>query len=415
MGFSSVDDFVSEISGGKFWRADWLKNVGGIGTVVAGRWYDLSQLPYNGTAPNFVHGNMVYNWDFLAGSAGWTLSGGLTWTAGTNLITKSGGSAETLTQNTACVNGVSYSVVYTLAGYTGSGNVQVSLGGTNGTARTANGTYRETIVCGATANAPLTITIASTVSACTIDLVAVTRDLGFTPYTDAGTVSGKDANLVWHGGNVSTDTKHIVNIGAWTNLAASAPATLTLVDLLGCYPRIATNSSSLQTLNNTLSLPRYTDGKGVRAFMTLNTANGANAQNTTMLYTNTASVSGRGLGVTVSNTASAITSHIFHSGAAAGNTGPFLPLAGGDQGILSVQSVQFSAASASAGFVDLVLCKPLVSIPLTAAFYTNERDCMNQIPSLPKVEDGACLGLIVGAGAVMAASVYCGYIDFAWG
>jgi hypothetical protein len=221
--------------------------------------------------------------------------------------------------------------------------------------------------------------------------------------------------MIYHGGDVSTDTKHIVNMGAWTNLAASAPASLLLVDMLGVYPRLLTNSSSLQTLNNTLILPRYTDGKGVRAFLVLNAANGANAQNTAMLYTNTGDVSGRALGTVVSNTASAIVSHILHSGVAAGNTGPFLPLAGGDLGIKSVQSVQFSAASASAGFVDLVLCKPLAMLPLTAAFYTNERDFLNQIPSLPKVVDGACLSLLIGSGAVMAASVYQGYVDFAWG
>lgn len=414
MGFSGIDDFVSEVSGGKFLRADFMKNTGGIGTVVAGRWYDLSQLPYTGTTPNYIHGNMVYNADFLAGSAGWTLgSANWAWTAGTHLLTRTANAdASTVTQNTACVNGVSYSVVFTLT--RSAGSITVSLGGTNGTARSSSATFRETIVCGATANAPLTFTPDATFAG-TLDVVAVTRDLGFTPYTDAGTVTGKDLNLIYHGGNVSSDTKHIVNMGAWTNLAASAPATLYLVDLLGCYPRIATNSSSVQSLNNTLTLPRYTSGAGVRAFMSLNTANGANAQNSTISYTNTAPTSGRGLGTTVSNTASAITSHIFHSGAATGNTGPFLPLAGGDLGVKSVESVQFSAASASAGFVDLVLCKPLAAIPLTAAFYTNERDFLNQIPSLPKVEDGACLGLMVGCGAVMAASVYMGYIDFAWG
>jgi hypothetical protein len=413
MGFDSIDNMISEVSGGKFWRADFMKNVGGVGTVVAGRWYDLSQLPLTSSVWNFVHGNYVRNHDFLSGSAFWTLgSANWAWTPATHLLTRTANAdCSTVSQNTACVNGTSYSVVFTLT--RSAGSITVSLGGTAGTARSTSATFRETIACGATANAPLVFTPDATFAG-TLDVVAVTRDLAFTPYDEDNTYSGGDANLVWHGGDVSTETKHIMNMGAWTNLAASAPATLLLVDMLGCYPRIPTNSSALQTLNNTLTLPRYTDGKNVMAFLQLNTANGTTAQNTTMLYTNTADVSGRGLGTTVANTVSAIVGHIFHSGAAAYNTGPFLPMTGGDQGVKSVQSVQFSAASASAGFVDLVLCKVLAEIPLTAAFYTNERDFLNQLPSLPRVYDGACLSLIVGCGAVMAASVYQGYIDFAW-
>ena len=414
MGFSSIDDLISEMSSGKFQRLDFMKNVSGIGTVVAGRSYDSSQLPITGTAVNFAHGNYIYNYDFLAGTAGWTLgSANWAWTAATHLLTRTANAdVSTVSQNTACQTGTSYSVVYTMT--RSAGGLTVSLGGTNGTQRTAAGTYRETISCGATAGAPLTFTPDASFAG-TIDIIAVTRDLAFTPYTEAGTVSGKDLGLGYHGGDVSTDTKHIVNIGAWTNLAASAPATLTLVDMLGVYPRIATNSGSLQTLNNDLTLPRYTNGVGVRGYLVLNASNGANAQNTTIQYTNSDDVGSRSLGTVVSNTASAIVSHIYHSGVAAGNSGPFLPLAGGDKGIKSVQSVTLSAASASAGFVDLVLVKPLCTIPLTAAFYTNERDLLNQLPSLPRVYDGACLNFIISSGAVMAASVYQGYIDFAWG
>jgi hypothetical protein len=407
MGFSSIDDFLAEQTSGKNWRADFMKIFTG-GTVVAGRWYDLT---YFGGAPaQYIHGNYVRNADFLAGAMGWTASAGFAWTAATHLMTKSGGNAETLTQNTSCVNGTAYSVVYTLGSYAGSGNVSVSLGGTAGTNRTSNGTYRETITCGATANAPLVITVAGTVSAATIDVVAITRDLAFTPYSDT-----IDCGL-WHGGNVSTDTKHLVNVGAWTNAATGAPSVLMLVDMLGCYPRIATNSSSLQTLNNTLTLPRYTAGAGVRAFFSLEVSNGANAQNFAMTYTNSSSVGSRSLGATVANTASAIQSHISHSGVAAGNYGPFLPLMAPDAGVKSVESCQFSAASASAGLGALVLCRPLVTLPITTAFMAAERDLMNQLPSLPRLVDGACIGFLHFAGAVTASGVqFQGYLDAAWG
>jgi hypothetical protein len=411
MGFSSLDDLISEATAGKNYRADWMKTYSG-GTVVAGRWYDLTY--FGGNPAAYTHGNMVYNGNFDGGAGGWTLSSAnVVWTAGTQLLTKTGGAGETITQNTSCVNGVSYSVVYTIGGYTGSGNIVISLGGTNGTNRSANNTYRETIVCGATANAPLTVTIPSGVTSVTIDSIAVTRDLGFTPYTDSGV--GREAGF-FHGGNVSTDTKHMVNLGAWTQTATGAPSVIQIVDMLGCYPRILTNSGSIQNLNNTLVLPRYATGAGVRAYAVINTTNGANAQNISISYTNTTPTSGRSLGSAVANTASAIQSHVGHSGTAAGNYGPFLPLAGGDNGVKSVESLTFSAASASAGFVDLVLCRPIATIPITTAFVAAERNLLTQLFSLPKIEDGAVLGVLVMSGAVIAGGTqFCGYSDFNWG
>lgn len=411
MGFTSTDDFVSEVStNGQFWRADWMKGTTGIGTVVAGRWYDLTY--FDGVPPIFVHGNYIKNAHFYAGAANWTLSSGWSWTQATHLLTKSNsGSIETVTQNTSCVQGTTYQVTYTIGSYAGSGNVTISLGGTNGTNRTANGTYTENITCGATANAPLVLTVASTVTALTFDVAIVKTPLAFTPYNSDTECS------IYSGGAVgSTMTKHMVNIGAWGNASTTAPSVIMLVDMLGVYPDIATNSASLQTLTNTLTLPRYTDGKGVMAFYSLGAANGANAQNFQMIYTNQAATSSRGLGSTVANTASAIVGHISHSGVAAGNFGPFLPLAAGDTGIRSVQSAQFSAASASAGTVNLVLCRPICAVPITTGFVAAERDLMNQLPSLPRIQDGACLGIIVFAGAVIAAgNQFQGYCDFAWG
>ena len=412
MGFSSTDDFVSEVTTqGKFWRADWMKIFTG-GTVVAGRWYDLTY--FGGTPTTYIHGNRIKNYDFLAGSMNWTLSSAnLVWTAATHLITKSGSNLETISQNTDCVNGTTYQTIYTIGGYTGSGNIVLSLGGTNGTARTANGTYTENIACGATANAPLVITIPTTVTACTIDVIIVRQLLAFYAYTDSN--SAAEAGF-FHGGNVSSDTKHLINMGVWGNAATTAPAVMMLVDLLGVYSQIATNSASVQSLTNTITLPRYTTGAGVRAFFSIDASNGANAQNFAMTYTNQSNTSGRSLGATVANTASAIQGHIGHSGAAAGNFGPFLPLNSPDSGTRSIQSCQFSAASASAGTVNLVLCKPLCSIPITTGFVAAERDLMNQLPSMPQIQDGAVLAVIVFAGAVLASgNQYQGYCDFAWG
>jgi hypothetical protein len=134
-----------------------------------------------------------------------------------------------------------------------------------------------------------------------------------------------------------------------------------------------------------------------------------------MSYTNQAATAGRTLPVTVSCTASAIVPHITHSGTAANNYGPFLPLASGDTGIRSVQSVQLSAASL-AGTAALALYKPLATLPITTLGVAAERDLMNQLPSMPQVQDGACLVWLLFTGAAVGASTnFYGYVDAAYG
>ena len=220
---------------------------------------------------------------------------------------------------------------------------------------------------------------------------------------------------LYHGGNVSTDTKHLVNISALGTTATSVPGVLMLVDICLYYPTISLNSATAQTLTTTNPLTRYTDGVGLRPFLVTTMASGATAHNVALSYTNQAGTAGKALGATVACTASSILGHLTHSGTAANNFGPFLPLASGDTGIRSVQSVTISAASGS-GVGALVLAKPLATIPITTLGVMGERDLMNQLPSLPKIVDGACLSWLYFAGAATAAaSGISGAIECAWG
>lgn len=217
-----------------------------------------------------------------------------------------------------------------------------------------------------------------------------------------------------HGGGVSADTKHLLNVSAVTGVATGVPGVLMLVDMQGYYPGISMASASAQTLTGTPS-PRYTNGAGVRAYLVITSTSGATAHNVNISYTNTASTSGRTMPVTVSCTASAIVPHITHSGTAANNYGPFLPLASGDTGIKSVQSLTLSASS-TAGTAALVLCRPLLTLPLTTVSVAAERDLVNQLPSMPRVYDGACLTWLYFAGAATAASTnFYGSVEMAWG
>jgi hypothetical protein len=218
-----------------------------------------------------------------------------------------------------------------------------------------------------------------------------------------------------HGGNVSADIKHLLNLGVQTTAAAGVPGTLTLVDLQGYWPGISNNSAVAQTLTGTPTL-RYANGAGCRLFQVQTAIAGATAQNFQCSYTNQSAVSGRLVGnpLTVSMTASAIVGHISHSGVAAANYGPFLPLASGDSGVANVATVTMSAANT--GTFALCLARPLAQITLGVATVYHEKELLNQIPSLPIIRDGACLTWLYTAGAATGASTtFMGHTEVVWG
>lgn len=171
----------------------------------------------------------------------------------------------------------------------------------------------------------------------------------------------------------------------------------------------------------TLRWPRYTDGAGVQAFFvnTNATALGAGTPNLTLpAYTNAA---GTGSRVTPSSPSppigktAASNGHILYSGATGvGKMGPFLPLQAGDTGIQSVQQIQNSTSYVS-GEYSVVIAKPILDIPLTTLGVAGEREFASQLPSFPKVYDGAALYWLLYSGAATPAnSAFYGRVDFGW-
>lgn len=230
---------------------------------------------------------------------------------------------------------------------------------------------------------------------------------------DESTGNGTQIFGMPHGGNVSPSKKHLLNMNAWSTAATGVPGTLMLIDLQGYWPGISNNTTSAQTLVGTPTL-RYTNGAGCRLFQVQTAAAGATAQNLTLSYTDQAGNTGNTLPVTVAMTASAIAGHISHSGTAANNYGPFLPLANGDSGVQDVATVTMSAANT--GTFALCLARPLAQITLSVAGLMTEKDLLNQVPSLPEIKDGACLVWLWGAGSATAASTtFAGGIEVAWG
>lgn len=227
---------------------------------------------------------------------------------------------------------------------------------------------------------------------------------------------------IYNGGDVAPATMHILNVAANIVGAAGAPWQLKLVDLQGYYPISGTDvtGTGSRTLTGTPSM-RYTNGEGCEAFFVSAVApTGGGPNLTASSYTNAASTSGRSFqgSPTMGAAADAYAGRIIHSGNAAGRYGPFLPLAGGDMGIKSIESFTFSGGTAYTGSGRLALCiaRKLLDIAVPVTGMLSERDLVNQLPSLPRVMDGACLvWLMFSTGATTNNSPVTFAIDYAWG
>lgn len=382
-GFSTLQDFYSEVfPGGKNCNFQG-RHVASATVGTGGRWYNASFSNVVPAANDW--GNLVQNPLFTGGYANWTLGANWTWSTSGYMVHATGATSSITQTLPQLVAGRTYRTEYTISSVGGSGNIVLSLGGTAGTNRTANNTYVENIVCGATTTLDINV---NTLRSCRIDNVRIHEALSFLPYSDASQAQ----SCIWHGGDVSPDTKWLIGTGVVSFVTTFTPSCWVLMDVLGCYPFIDMNSLASQTLSNATALTRYTTGAGVRAFLVSTVASGAVAHNITLSYTNQAGTSGRTMPVTVAGIASAVAGSVVHSfgGTLLNSYSPFFPLACDDYGIRSVDSIQLSAAS-GAGYAALVLCRPLASLPMQRAAQMTEQDMIFQKGALKKIEDGAYL------------------------
>lgn len=215
---------------------------------------------------------------------------------------------------------------------------------------------------------------------------------------------------IWHGGNVSPYQKILRTINLNVSSANLAPSRYILCDYLGFYTGISWETNEPQILDNTTTLPRYTDGKGVRAFIVQLFGNNANAVYT-INYRNTDNVDvdsqvqkGNGLG----------TGSLQHAVTSA-NYQPFVNLNHGDSGIKRVNSITVS--SLGAGLAVIVLVKPIAEISYKDAtlFSSVEQDFFTDKQTTPVIYDGANLNFLFTSTGSPAGLFTRGYCDFSWG
>lgn len=383
-GFSSMDDLVNEVTtNGKFWRQDWNKNMLPTTAAVAGEW---SMLARGGGNPG---ADAIFN-------------------TGSNLTFQS------VTDTTASAGSIQH-------GGAVSPDYKRILNASTFTAAATTvpnvmmlvdlvGFYRVTSTTTITSQAMTnTLSAFSTFTADAGSDVITHSNINLFPYTrvqvsttttlPAGLAAATDYYVI----KVTDTTAKLAT--SYANAVAGTPIDITSA---------GTGTHTINTL-----LPRYTSGAGLQAIMWANNATplGAGVPNLSLpSYTNSVQTTGKATPTVlpIGKTAAA-NGLILYSGTGAGKYGPFVPLAAGDAGIAKVDNVQLSATYTSGEF-SVGLVKPLITMPITTLGVACERDLVNQMPSMPRVYDGAALYWMIYHGAnTPTNSAFYGHLDFAWG
>ena len=205
-------------------------------------------------------------------------------------------------------------------------------------------------------------------------------------------------------------SEYLFEIMAQTSGANAAPSTLMLCDYLMFYPQIDMDSVDIQSMDNTVALPRYTSGEGVQMFVVAQYPY-IGGVDFTVNYTNSQGVAGRTTGLVRCNTATNIASFI-HSGSFTNSFGAFLPLQSGDKGVRSVESITFLGSNGGLG--ALVLVKPLYNTMLRELASPVEANCFKDSALLPKIEQGAYLNFLCLPNASISGVPITGIIKTIW-
>ena len=383
-GFSSMDDLVNEVTtNGKFWRQDWNKNMLPTTAAVAGEW---SMLARGGGNPG---ADAIFN-------------------TGTNLT------FQPVTNATANAGSIQH-------GGDVSPDYKRILNASTFTAAATTvpnvmmlvdlvGFYRVTSTTTITSQAMTnTLSAFSTFTADAGSDVITHSNINLFPYTrvQVSTTTTLPAGLA-----AATDY-YVIKVTDTTAKLATSYANA----VAGTAINITDAGTGTHTINTLL--PRYTSGAGLQAIMWANNATplGAGVPNLSLpSYTNSVQTTGKATPTVlpIGKTAAA-NGLILYSGTGAGKYGPFVPLAAGDAGIAKVDNVQLSATYTSGEF-SVGLVKPLITMPITTLGVACERDLVNQMPSMPRVYDGAALYWMIYHGAnTPTNSAFYGHLDFAWG
>ena len=385
-GFSSQDDLINQITtNGKFWRADFSKQFNPTTAAVAGEWHTLFRGGGNPAADALFD-------------------------TGTNLLYQG---VTDLTTSAGCIqhggnvgaSGDGFKVILNAAMFSAAATSMPAVA----MLVDVLGFFRVTTVTTTTAQ---TVINSNTFTASSSSGLLLTYTNDFQNYQKVRFTNSGGALPT--GLSAGTDY-FLVRVSATTARVATSYANAIAGTVIS-YTDAGTGTHTMTVRHN-----RYGDGAGVQAifFNPAATALGAATPNLTLpSYTNAAGTALRATPTSPSapiGKTAASNSLVLYSGATgAGKFGPFVPLQAGDTGIQSVQTVQNSVSYVS-GTYAVAFVKPLLTLPMTTIGVAAERELISQLPSMPRVYDGAALYWLVYSGAnTPTNSAFYGNIDLGW-
>jgi len=388
-GFTSQNQIIQAMTNGQTFRADWSKNMNPTAAAVANEWHSLFRGNGNpGPDAIFDAGsNLTFQpvKDTTTSAASIQHGGNVQPTYSKHLLSGSAVSAAATAQPT----------VVTLVDVVGFYRVTTV---TTTTAQSTTNTLGQSDTFTADAGTDI-LTWTSTANIPSNILTGTRVRLTTTTTLPGGLATATDYYVI------------AISGGTTCKLATS---------YANAVAGTAINITDAGTGTHTMTwlLPRYTNGAGLNAmiFNPSATALGAATPNLSLGYTNSSQVASRSTPTVlpVGKTA-ASNSHILYTGATgAGKYNYAVPRASGDSGIAEINTIQNSTSYVS-GTYTVALYKELARFPVTTLGVAAERDFLNQLPSLPRVYDGAALYFVIGSGAATPAnSAFSGNLDFIW-
>ena len=215
--------------------------------------------------------------------------------------------------------------------------------------------------------------------------------------------------------SVTPDTRHVQAMMAVTPAATMVPGLCNLIDILYIYPTCVVTTGAGTTISNAAAKPtRFNNGKDVKlGAIVAGTALGAASPVITCTYVD--QDGNTGATGFLSAAANSLPIGSLLSGAAVAVPGsPEMIMAAGDSGVRELTS--YTTASGTTGTVTFFLYRDLAEVPIISANLGSERDYLSQIPSLPTVDDNACLAfLVLAGGALVVNSPIITTVQLAWG
>lgn len=213
-------------------------------------------------------------------------------------------------------------------------------------------------------------------------------------------------------------TKHLLAMSLTTPATTMPPAYAMLTDIIHVYPSLVMVTTPSALSNHPAwagaAGTRLENAKGVQLSVLLTTASTVCGQ-ITPTYTdqdgNSQATARSMYGPVAAHPAGALFGDV---GVTATPGGPVAPLALGDTGVRQVNSYAINTG-ATGGTGCMVLHRPICTLPLAAANTPTERDFTTGPIRLPRIHDGACLGLfIMIGGSLTVNNVVTGELVFGW-